>query len=124
MEQGLIHNHVRILAAVLALAMACAVALGLSLAPPAGAQTPAICDQYPNLPICSGGGGGGNDSDDTDDADAGTAGAAGTAGTAGGSLPFTGYPLTGLMLLLVGLLAAGAATRGYLAIRDRSHRQT
>jgi hypothetical protein len=46
-------------------------------------------------------------------------GAAGPSGGAGGSLPFTGYPLTPLILLLLLLLAGGLLIRSYLAVRDR-----
>lgn len=37
----------------------------------------------------------------------------------GDELPFTGYPLTALILLLLALLLLGFAIRAYLAIRDR-----
>jgi hypothetical protein len=39
----------------------------------------------------------------------------------GGELPFTGYPVTPLILLLLMLLAAGLMIRTYLAARDRLH---
>ena len=37
----------------------------------------------------------------------------------GGELPFTGYPVTPLILLLILLLASGVMIRTYLAARDR-----
>ena len=37
----------------------------------------------------------------------------------GDELPFTGYPLTALILLLLILLLVGLAIRAYLAIRER-----
>jgi hypothetical protein len=86
----------------------------------ASAGTAPICAQYPDLPQCSGNGGGGGGGDQSSDA----LGALGgdnqaTAGTSEGSLPFTGYPLTALLLLFVILLAAGLAIRAYVALRDR-----
>ena len=81
----------------------------------AAAQSPAICDEYPNLPECVE-----DDRNDRDD-DNGGPGAAGPSGeaNAGGELPFTGYPLNPLILILLVLLALGLATRMYVAIRDR-----
>src|SRR5688500_1038367 len=76
----------------------------LAFAPSAAAQS--ICDQYPNLPICQGDGGPGGGDGDADEGpgsgggedDAGPT--ADLGGGAGGELPFTGYPLTPLLLLL------------------------
>lgn len=110
--------------------------LGAVFAASASAQTPAVCDQYPDLPQCTDSGGGGGDTDSGDDGlndDDGTddEGAPGVVGDGGGTtsgptgtigkgeLPFTGYPLTPLILLLLLLLLLGLAIRGYLAIRER-----
>jgi hypothetical protein len=95
------------------------VALVLTLAAaPASAQ--GICDQYPNSPGCGQGpgGGGGENNNNDDDGDENVSPTA-NLGDGDGSLPFTGYPVTPLVLLLLGLLAAGAATRGFVAARDR-----
>lgn len=102
-----------------------ALILGISavMAAPAQAQgaPPEICDEYPNLDVCDDDDGGdGNDNDDDfgpggggdDDLGSGT-------GDSDGSLPFTGYPLSGLILLLLALLALGFAIRGGVALRDR-----
>lgn len=109
-----------VVAAILALLAA---VIAIAAAPgQAQAQQPAICQEYPNLPICQGPGGGGGDDDDRDtdeqQAPAGAGGGGGT-GDADGKLPFTGYPITDLLLLLAILLAAGLAIRAYLAIRER-----
>ncbi|MGH2954141.1 MAG: hypothetical protein ACRDK9_08995 [Solirubrobacterales bacterium] len=119
---------------------AVALALGAALADSAAAQQPAICDQYPQLPQCggsegAGGGGGGDEGNPLDqgqspasDEGAGAgpgafpgAGGptAGAGGGTGGELPFTGYPLTPLLLILLILLAAGLMIRTYLGARDR-----
>lgn len=106
---------------------------------PQHAAAQAICDQYPNLPECQPGpnpppgpgpgpgpgptpgpgdfppGGDGGPS-------AGPDGAA--AKDADGRLPFTGYPLTPLILLLLALLAGGLALRGVVAVRERLARGT
>jgi hypothetical protein len=108
--------------AAFALAFAGAAALIASNASQASAGLPAICEQYPDLPQCTGptDDGGNNPTDPSDgtgpvaDDDGPTAGI----GT-GGELPFTGYPLTALILLLLVLLLAGLALRTYLAARDR-----
>src|SRR5688500_76223 len=79
----------------------------------AAAQTPAICYEYPNLPECE------DEDEDEDDGGPGGPGAGGPSGeaNAGGELPFTGYPLNPLILILLLLLALGLATRIYLAVR-------
>lgn len=85
----------------------------VALSPPqASAATLPICSQYPDLPECQ-------------DDPAGTAGPGPGAdqgrptGESDGSLPFTGYPLTALVLLLLVLLLAGLTIRAYLAVRGR-----
>lgn len=89
----------------------------------ASAQDPAICTQYPDLPQCDQPGGGGDDDDNGDDSGGapvpGGGGPTADRGDAGGELPFTGYPLTFLILLLLILLLIGLAIRAYLAIRGR-----
>ena len=129
-------------------AIAAALALSALVADSASAQQPAICDQYPQLPQCDdqgGGGGGGGDggggvageSDSSSDDDQGSTGdettgtspgvfpgsgggpTAGAGGGTGGELPFTGYPLTPLLLILLLLLAAGLVIRAYVAARER-----
>ena len=88
------------------------------LAPKAHAQA-AVCPQY--NPGCGGHkpppGGHGNQGNQGGGAPSG--GAAGPVGGQGGELPFTGYPLTPLILLLLILLAAGLTLRAYVALRDR-----
>ena len=86
----------------------------------ASAQGP-ICLQYPNE--CDGDAGptGGTGSS-SDDLPAFGSGGDGTGTGAGGELPFTGYPLTFLILLLLILLAAGLTIRAYVAVRDRPRR--
>jgi len=107
--------------AALAVAFLATLAILVASAPQASAQLPSICDQYPDLPQCQGPTG-----------TTGTTGPTGTTGTTGpvgptagvdagatGALPFTGYPVTALILLLLILLLTGLAIRGYLAARDR-----
>ena len=126
------------------------VAVLLAVAAPASAL-PAICDEYPDLPVCSEstGGGGDGSGDDVGSAEAsggpdipvgsdttgggndggagsetGSTDAGGSASSAGGTgsggeLPFTGYPLTTLLLLMLLLLALGLAIRAGVAIHDR-----
>lgn len=85
----------------------------------AQAQQPAICEDYPDLPVCDEGDDG-NNPDDEDDNDEDQGPTTGGGGDADGSLPFTGYPITDLLLLLAALLATGLAIRAYLAIRQRA----
>lgn len=112
------------------IALFAALALASTSPSTAIAGEPAICDQYPDLPQCEKGGNGGGtfcdrnpDSPRCDEGvpggrgpDSGGAGPSGDASN--GELPFTGYPLTPLLLLLVILLAAGLTIRSYLAARD------
>jgi len=95
--------------------------LGLVKAQAASAAPP-ICDQYPSLPICEQGHhGGGNHHGNPAGGPAGLGGNGPTAnqGSASGELPFTGYPLTPLILLLLALLVIGLTIRTYLYARDR-----
>jgi len=96
--------------------------LGALLLMPSVAPAQSICEQYPNLPVCvePDDGGGDRDGDDDGDEDVAGAGAGASAGGDGdGELPFTGYPLTPLLLLLLALLLAGLTIRAYLAARER-----
>lgn len=94
----------------------------LAIATPSASAQSAFCQQYPNDPSCIGP----IDDDDQDDEDdvvvldpvPGGAGD-GASGASSGELPFTGYPMTPLLLLLLALLATGLAIRGYLAARKR-----
>lgn len=115
------------LAMVLAFVLAGALALTPSLA--AAQSLPPICQQYPDLPQCQ------PDvlpptspdpEDEADDEDegeqqAGVPPAGGPSATSpvSGELPFTGYPLTSLVLVLGILLLAGLSLRAYLALRGR-----
>src|SRR4051794_28215628 len=97
------------------------------------AQTKGSCDQY--RPSCSGGNGdngqqnGGNNGAGTENAggqggsqatdlypavNPSTGGGSGDA--SGGNLPFTGYPLTGLVGIMLLLLGAGIAARGVIEV--------
>ena len=88
----------------------------LATAAPASAQDlPAICDEYPELPECEVR----PDPPDPDpDPPEGPTADDGD-GDGDGELPFTGYPLTGLILLFLILLAIGLAIRAGTAIRER-----
>jgi hypothetical protein len=104
----------------------------LAAATTAGAK-PAVCDEYPDLPVCADNAGGGPSDEDVGSDDAsgtatpvsgsgdGSSGGVGGTGS-GGELPFTGYPLTPLLLLLLLLLAIGLAVRAGIAINDRLRR--
>ena len=95
----------------------------LAFAPSASAQS--ICDEYPDLPQCvdPGDGGGENPGDGDDEGDeddvAGGAGPTADLGDGTGELPFTGYPVTPLVLFLLALLAAGVILRSYLYLKQR-----
>jgi hypothetical protein len=98
------------------------VAAILVAAPVAGAQTAGV-DQYQ-----PGGGGQGEDQQGQGGGggdQAPTAGGGGIPSTSGaesdaGELPFTGYPLTGLLVLVGILVAAGLTFRLATQLRDRS----
>jgi hypothetical protein len=107
--------------AALLLAVAATFAFSAATADPASAQVPAICDEYPGLPQCEGPTAGGGDAPGNQGGGGENAlpGSGGATGEADGTLPFTGYPLTPLLLLLLVLLATGLTIRAYLAIRDR-----
>lgn len=109
----------------------CALALcivGLAIAPVANAATAAAVDQYipepPGVSQGSGGGGGSNGG--------GANGLPGSVGTeaqpgGGGTLPFTGYPLTTLSMIVLALVAAGISVRlgmaGYERLRKANSAQ-
>lgn len=111
--------------AALAIAFFAALAVSSAGTPIASAGQPPICDEYPDLPQCAEDEPGDDDREPREDAGPGGGGGAGPAGPTGdagdgdGELPFTGYPLTSLLLLLLALLAAGLAVRSYLAARNR-----
>jgi hypothetical protein len=86
---------------------------------PVMAQTPAICDQYPNLPQCEEDEDDEDEDEDNDDGPGAGAGNGPTTPDSAGALPFTGYPLTALILFMLVLLAVGLATRAYLSARAR-----
>jgi hypothetical protein len=121
--QGLMTRKLTAAVAAFALVLAGMTLLLAVNASSASAQLPAICQQYPDLPQCQ------EPTGPTGPTGAGPTGPTGigpttdegpTAGvTTGGELPFTGYPLTGLILLLLVLLLAGLAIRTYLAVRGR-----
>ena len=112
------------------------VAVILFAAPNAAASS-AVCDQYPDIPQCAapatgqggtaaqpGGGDGTGESVLTSGGSPPAAEGAATAGSSGGpgkagDLPFTGYPLSPLVAVLLAALAAGLAIRIYLAVRRR-----
>ena len=111
MTQGLIENRTRLIFTAMAVLVACAFGFGLAQASTASAQLPAICEEYPNADVC--------DDDPTGGDNLGpSAGGDGT-GESGGSLPFTGYPLSALIIFLLALLVAGLALRAFLAARSR-----
>jgi hypothetical protein len=89
----------------------------------AGAQDPAACQQYPTSDCGDAGpanGGGDTSPGIGPGGGAGAPSAAGTdSGSSHGTLPFTGYPMTPLLLLVLALLAAGLMLRAALAVRDR-----
>ena len=110
--------------AALAIAFFAALAASSAGTPIASAGQPPICDEYPDLPQCEEDVNQPpeeprDDDEPDEDEDAAPVGPSGDAGDGDGELPFTGYPLTSLMLLLLALLAIGLAIRSYLAIRDR-----
>jgi hypothetical protein len=78
----------------------------------ASAQLPSICDEYPQLPEC-------NPPTIPPPEGLPPEGPTADQGVGKGELPFTGYPLTPLILLLLLLLLIGLAIRAYLEMRDR-----
>jgi hypothetical protein len=95
-----------------------ALLLGL-LALPASASAQSVCVEYPNLPICDTGNEGGDDDGDPTGAGPTANLGGGGDGNGDGELPFTGQPLTPLLLLLLALLVTGLAIRAGLAIHRR-----
>ncbi|MDQ3730100.1 MAG: hypothetical protein M3355_11005 [Actinomycetota bacterium] len=120
-------NHLRLTIALAAATLLAALAW-VAVAQPgtAHAQLPGICDQYPDRPECQDDDDDGDEGDGPDDdggegptAGAGGDGPSADAGAGSGELPFTGYPLSPLLLLLLLLLTVGLAIRAYLAIRQK-----
>ena len=108
--------------ATLLLALAATFAFTAAAADPAFAQQAPICAEYPGLPQCeepATGGGGDTPGGTNTGGENAVPGSGAATGEADGTLPFTGYPLTPLLLLLLVLLATGLTIRAYLAIRDR-----
>ena len=109
-------EHHRTLLWTFALALLASVGFALIASQPAAAQLPPICEEYPDLPQCElpdeeePPPGDGDDDGDGDD---------GGTGSTDGNLPFTGYPLTPLLMLVIVLFATALAIRGYIAIRKR-----
>jgi hypothetical protein len=87
----------------------------MAVAQPASAQSTAACTEYVQGGCGPGGGNGGDNPNGTGPASAGNTGNS----HHGGQLPFTGYPLTPLVLLLLLLLLAGIVVRATVAVRDR-----
>lgn len=105
------------------------IAAMLSVAGPAQAQLPGICQQYPDDPSCQqpdhGGDVGPTGGSDSSPSGLGpSTGGGNPNGTANssGSLPFTGYPLSPLILLALFLLLAGLVARGIVEARNRASR--
>ena len=100
----------------------------LSVSGLAQAQGLSICEQYPDAPACQPADNGGGNPTGTGPAAANPAGTADSLGAATGSLPFTGYPVSpmilfALLLILIGLLvratsAAGRRARALTAGND------
>jgi hypothetical protein len=96
--------------------------VGMLVAPAAAnAQTSATSQYVPNVGTAGStatGGSGGNNGGAAGQPNNGAAGGA-VSGGSGGSLPFTGYPLTPLVLIVAMLLAAGLALRMVVPRLDR-----
>ncbi len=87
----------------------------------ANAQLPEICVQYPDLPVCElpdNGGGGPNGNNFF------PPGGEPGSNSLGETLPFTGYPLTPLLLLMLLLLILAALSRAYAEIQERRQTRT
>jgi hypothetical protein len=111
MLSGVAVTRTRITVLAVAAMLVSVFALSAIAASDASASEPAICTQYPDLPQCQ--------PDATDPPVAADPTAGPSADVAADNLPFTGYPLTALILLLLTLLLVGLAIRAYLAVRDR-----
>ena len=118
---------IRKIALVATLSAITAVFALLALSPSAEAQgLPAICDEYPELPQCDvepqppvdHPPGDHHDRGHGDFRDFGDGDGSADSG-AKGELPFTGYPLTSLILLILALLVIGLTIRAYVAARQR-----
>jgi hypothetical protein len=127
MQLGIDLNRTRgsVLALLVGLVVACGFAALVAESASAQSRGSDFCEEYPSTPGCDtepGGGGGGGGDGEEDDEFAGDHGdGVVPTGDAGGdgNLPFTGYPVTALVLLLLILLLGGLAIRAYLAVRDR-----
>lgn len=129
MHQGVVVHRIGLAVVAALLALLGALVAGAVSAPHASAQgTDPVCEEYPNLPQCEEDQVDDGEDDEADDRDGqddeatalpGGGGPTASGSGGGGNLPFTGYPVSSLVLLLIALLAAGAALRGYLALRER-----
>ena len=104
-----------------------AVLLMLAIASSASAATPAAISQYvaqqPTAPVAGGQAGGGDQQEIAGQNQGGQSGSAGTEAVSGseGSLPFTGYPMTTIVWVMLGLVAAGVLLRlSVLAFRRQA----
>ena len=95
----------------------------LALASPAQAQLPSICEEYPDDPSC--------DVDPTGFdvppvTDLGPEGLGGSdnLGNGNGELPFTGYPVSPLILFAILLLLLGVAARVIAHVSRRAREQS
>lgn len=121
MHSGTALTRTRILVLALGGALVTALALGTINTPIATAgSTSPICQQYPDLPQCGTAPAVAAAAENPNrDAPLDRAGPSAEQAAVTGTLPFTGYPLNALILLLLLMLVAGLALRGYLALRDR-----
>ena len=94
-------------------------AIMATMAPSAHAQLPSACEEYPDLEICIGPTDEESAGDDQGPGVDGGNNPSANNGDGNGSLPFTGYPLTSLILLLLALLVIGLTVRAYAAVRER-----
>ena len=121
MVQGVHFSRTRAIVLAGAAGIFLALGLGAVAAQNAPAQGPGsdFCDEYPDVPGCETGPTGTTGTTGPNGTDGPNLAEGPAATEAGDELPFTGYPLTALILLLLILLLVGLTIRAYLAIRDR-----
>lgn len=95
--------------------------LGLFAFAPAAMAVTAAADQYGGGGSAGGGNSGGSGGDGGGDTAGAAAGEAtgGGSGSDGGTLPFSGYPVTPMVLVVAGLVAAGLAIRFVPSMAER-----